>query len=247
MSNEKSQKRVQGMNQEQFLSFIGNGDFFNDLYGNTSACIKEDNHLLLIDCGPQTFNHIQTYESMKNIYSLDVLITHMHPDHVGGLGNLIMYMYYKNDVVTNIFHVNDSIAILLSLMGVKKDMYALHTDSKFKINEYNIEVVKQSHVNEISSYGYLISKDKRKEFYSGDTNRINNNILNMFFNYEIDLIYQDVCSYDYERNPHLSLKKLLNIIPKEDRKRIVPMHLDIELSYYMLCEYGFSDCRYFNG
>ena len=74
------------------LKFIGTGSAFNHQMGNTSAYIKQDNTLFIIDCGETAFarmKQLNLFEGVQNVY---IAITHMHSDHVGSLGSLIAYL-----------------------------------------------------------------------------------------------------------------------------------------------------------
>ena len=80
------------------LKFIGTGSAFNTELGNTSAYIKQDQTLFILDCGETAFTRMKQlniFEDVKNVY---IAITHMHPDHVGSLGSLVFYL--------NIFYIS---------------------------------------------------------------------------------------------------------------------------------------------
>ena len=80
---------------KQTLTFIGRGSAFNVKEGNTSSYIKKGGHLLLIDCGSDVFKNLIEKNILKDVSEVDVLLTHMHPDHFGSLGDLIFYTYFK--------------------------------------------------------------------------------------------------------------------------------------------------------
>ena len=73
------------------LKFLGRGSAFNVKEGNTSAYYKKDNILLLIDCGTTVFKSILDQHLLDNVKEVNVLITHLHDDHVGSLSSLIRY------------------------------------------------------------------------------------------------------------------------------------------------------------
>lgn len=76
------------------LKFLGIGSAFNTELGNTSAFIKENNSLFLIDCGGTVFSKLQELKILEGVKKVYIAITHSHPDHVGSLGDLIFYSYY---------------------------------------------------------------------------------------------------------------------------------------------------------
>ena len=76
------------------LNFIGIGSAFNTQFGNTSAFIKKEDSLLLIDSGGTVFHRLQELNILEELKKIYIVITHTHPDHVGSLGDVIFYSYY---------------------------------------------------------------------------------------------------------------------------------------------------------
>ena len=240
MSNEK----IQISNKlNRSLKFIGRGSAFNTDELNTSAYIKYNRTILLIDCGENIFSNIKKNGLLDDIDNIYILITHLHSDHVGSLSSLIFYMYYEKRIKANIL-LFPNLELYLKLQGNIKGMHYNEIKSTF-IDELNLnfiitnethEQMKESKILRIDkdilieetkpilpSYGYkIIFKDKSKLYYTGDTSSFNKNMLK-----ENNLIiYQDICSRDYPGNIHLSLKKLCEIVPREERHKIYCMHLD---------------------
>lgn len=71
------------------LKFIGTGSAFNTELGTTSAYIKNEDILLLIDCGETTFARIMELKLLEDVKKAYIMITHMHSDHIAGLAALI--------------------------------------------------------------------------------------------------------------------------------------------------------------
>jgi ribonuclease BN (tRNA processing enzyme) len=66
------------------LRFLGVGNAQSPTLGSSSSVLeKNDNPLLLIDCGPDTLNRFRQIYAEKEPASL--FITHTHFDHIGGL------------------------------------------------------------------------------------------------------------------------------------------------------------------
>lgn len=104
------------------LNFIGRGSAFNTKEGNNSTFIKNENHLLLVDCGSDVFSRIMELNLLQNVEEIDVIITHLHPDHFGSLGDLIFYSYFgigegKLPTLT-VHHYSDKLEEILENMGV---------------------------------------------------------------------------------------------------------------------------------
>ena len=58
----------------QTLKFLGRGSAFNTKEGNTAAYIKQDSHLLLIDCGENIFERMVNNNLLDGIEKVDVFV-----------------------------------------------------------------------------------------------------------------------------------------------------------------------------
>lgn len=207
----------------QTLNFLGNGSAFNTEFGNTSAYIKEDKTLLLIDCGETTFQKIKEINLLKGIKNVKVLITHLHSDHSGSLSSLIYYCYYIMGIKVKIYNnsLQNDIEAFLSFQGNRKGVHY-----EFLSNLEGIEEIETSHSEDLKSYGYYIRYKNKSIYFSGDSKSIPEKILKMFLDNEIDEIYQDTCLAEYDGNVHLDFSKLCRYIPKVLRRKVYCMHLD---------------------
>lgn len=224
------------------LNFIGRGSAFNVQEGNTSSYVKKENHLLLIDCGSDVFKSLIEKDVLKDVDEIDVLLTHMHPDHFGSLGDLIFYTYFKMGASQlpslTIHHKSNNLTKTLESLGVYSFMYfeqEFYTEFKGKhrrIKDYFVKPVRVKHYpsladdNQFETIGFDLIINNKSIYYSGDSYIIPKKILTSFLNLEFDEFYQDTCALDYEGNPHLSYKKLLELIPKELRGLVSIMHID---------------------
>ncbi|PKG23316.1 MBL fold metallo-hydrolase [Niallia nealsonii] len=218
------------------LNFIGCGSAFNTALGNNGAFIKKDHVLFLIDCGSSTFARLQKTNLLEGIEEICILLTHTHCDHIGSLGDLILYGYYSMNKLAEanvcVYAPNDlNIKPLLRMMGVEEHTYKLIEFSELTEYQYadfhiDFEPIKVPHVKELKSYGYIIHYDNKTIYYSGDCNEIPANILNRQNNGGFDLFYQDTCIAEYEGNVHLSLKKLDKLMDAKAREKVYCMHLD---------------------
>lgn len=211
------------------LKFLGRGSAFNTKEGNTSSYIKQDSHLLLIDCGENIFERIMNNNLLDGIEKVDVLITHLNSDHVGSLSSLIYYCYFIKKFKVNVYFPSYELQELLKLMGHKREEYNFHrVISIEKIGNISIIPIKVSHIETINCYSYFIKIYNEQDkwiYYSGDSNKITLDNEDLV---ELDEIYQDTSSTDYEGNVHLSLKKLCDAIPVEYRHKVYCMHIDKE-------------------
>jgi len=143
------------------LKFIGIGSAFNTKLGNTSAYIKENNTLLLLDCGELTFDRILSLNLLSDVNEVHIAVTHTHPDHIGSLGSFIFYCYYIKKIKP-IFHSADSDFIkLLEIMGITKEhcyLYNCISDQVADIKNLNLQLlfIPTKHVKELTSFGILL-------------------------------------------------------------------------------------------
>lgn len=232
------------------LNFIGCGSAFNTSLGNNGAFIKSRNNLFMIDCGSSTFERIMKSNLLKDVDNISILLTHMHSDHVGSLGDLILYGFYSMGKIgepnVHIFVPSDlDIKRFLKLVGVEENTYKItqfNNKSSYQYDNFYIEFksIPVNHVKELSCYGYIIHYENKKIYYSGDSNEIPKDILNKLNNDYFDLFYQDTCKADYEGNVHLSLKQLNKLVDYKVRKKVYCMHIDNEFSLKEARELGFN-------
>jgi phosphoribosyl 1,2-cyclic phosphodiesterase len=210
------------------LKFIGSGSAFNTKLGNTSAYIKENGVLLLIDCGELTFDRILKMNLLDGVTEIHVAVTHTHPDHIGSLGSFIFYCYYIKKIKP-IFHAaNTNFIELLNIMGVTSK-HCIFNNCEFKPIDRIKSLISfciNKHVDELTTFGILIAQNDNVIYYSGDSCEIEDYILNAFKRNNICRLYQDTCKTNYEGNPHMSLRKITEIIPLELRDKVYCMHLD---------------------
>jgi ribonuclease BN (tRNA processing enzyme) len=235
--------------EEKMLNFIGNGSAFNTELGNTSAFIKNNNSLLIIDCGGTVFHRLQELNLFDKLENLYIIITHTHPDHVGSLGEVIFYSYYiLKHRPTIFFPKKELIEGFLTNIGVSAEMYKLNSFERIDVNDtqfgkFSIEFLPVSHVDTIPAYGFVMKLNERLFYFSGDANNISSKVINRILNGEINRVYQDTCGLDYEGNNQLSLRKLCNIVPQEFRYKFYCMHLDKHITEKEIKENGFNVAR----
>lgn len=216
------------MNQ---LEFLGRGSGYNPKEGNTSAFIRKNETLLLIDCGETIFKRILEKELTEGIKEIHILITHMHSDHIGSLGGLIGFCFFEYKIITNIyFNEIEKITIFLELLGlIEGESFNVYNAKNKRINSLGIEFFASltKHAKSINTYSYTLKFDSGNDiFYSGDTYETNFDIIP--FLESGNLIYHDTCLNDSRDNVHTSLSVLSNTIPRQYRKQVYCIHIDGE-------------------
>lgn len=214
------------------LSFLGRGSAFNVKEGNTSAFVKNENAILLIDCGENIFERIILKNLLDNVEDVFILITHLHPDHVGSLGSLIFYCYYMKNIRLNILYEDTySLTRLLKLQGASTSQFNIFSSKEaMNLNKFGItkiEAIETEHTPEIESFGYKIDfSEGLRILYLGDINSINNCIIQEIKDGYYSEVYLDTCLKDFKHNPHLSIDRLSKLVPKDIRAKVYCMHYD---------------------
>lgn len=228
----------------KILKFLGTGSCFNTKAGNNSAYfihnIGNKKRLVLFDCGETVFAKIQEIGLLNGIDEVFVLITHLHSDHVGSLSSLIFYLNYVLNIKPVVCFPHNSIILYLDLVGVSRDFYVYVNIGNIY---YYIQAINQNHSKNISSFGYLFKLDSNLIYYSGDSKDISPVILDMFRapNCNITEFYQDVTRY--VNDAHMNINDLVDLFPKEERKRITLMHFDDKELESVAKKYGFRVAR----
>lgn len=228
------------------LCFSGIGGAFNGKLGNNSAFIKKGKSLFIIDCGGTVFSRLEKSGLLKDIENIYIAITHTHLDHIGSLGDLILYCHHiLKGKVSIFFPEKNVIEGFLKIAGVEKKLYKLYDNSSKEIKDKHLGSLKidfkeTSHVEKMNAFGIFLECEGRKIYYSGDSKELKTEIVHMLRENEIEAIYQDTFSKDFEGNAHLSLKKLKEIVPVELRNKVFSMHLDKDLDINNVISEGFN-------
>lgn len=242
--------KTQRMELIDLLKFIGTGSAFRPELGNNGAYIKKGTSLFLIDCGSSTFAKLQQSELLTDVTDITVLMTHLHPDHAGSLGDLIFYGYYsmgemavKN--VTVLAPPSLQVELFLKLSGVVSEFYhytPLEGVQTIEVGDTRIQVepIVVEHVPYIPCYGYVITLDGESIYYSGDSNQIPSTILERFKQGEVVAFYQDTCKAEYPGNVHMPLTDLIDVIPQVLRGKVYCMHFDDSFDFSRANEEGFN-------
>jgi ribonuclease BN (tRNA processing enzyme) len=251
------------------LKFIGRGSCFNSKEGNNSAYIKKGESFLLIDCGCLTANKIIESNLLDGVKKVHILITHFHDDHVGSLGSLLLYCRYALDIIPDIYFEDKQYLVdFLAMQGLLEhevytymtnryvdDMKLTYSPVPTKHYEFYKPIQETVYSSEITKtvvmtnyfkcYGYYLVKNNiertnQHAYYSGDSNSIPKNMLDILEFYDSAILYQDVCLSDEHGYAHLPLSKLCELIPKELRHKVYCMHLNSDELITKCKEEGFN-------
>lgn len=229
------------------LKFLGRGSAHNYKEGNTAAYFVENNELFLIDCGEDVFQKIMGKDLLENKSKIHILITHTHSDHVGSLGSLLSYTYYKlkqkvNIIVSGNEQQKKEIKRVLECFAIKEDAYSF-VDAKDYENKYtsfmSINYIKTEHTPTLSCFSIIFDTSNGIIFYSGDTCEVC--MLEVLFKKKekIEKLYLDLCS-DKENVVHMFIDDVKSVIPGYLTSKVYAMHINDEKCKKLAMSYGFN-------
>ena len=217
------------------LKFIGTGSAFNTELGNTSAYIKQDQTLFILDCGETAFTRMKQlniFEDVKNVY---IAITHMHSDHIGSLGGLIAYLNIFCDIQPTIVITSedsaekqeDDLRNYLTYVGIDEEDYDFSYDDMLEDvlpGLKKVLMVEIKHCDNLTSYAIELYFDNKTIFYVGDNyDKEYLSLLSKQLKPQ-DIIYTDVTNKEYKNRVHISLNELCEIFPENLRAQVYCMH-----------------------
>ena len=212
------------------LKFVGCGAALYPKLYNSNAYFEIDDDLFLLDCGETAFRQHYMAGHFNGKKSVTVLITHMHTDHIGSLGTLIVYCYLQLGIRTCvIFPEPEKLKTVFTLTGVDPEHYALYANiaqsGETRVAAEPIRV--KHHDVMVNAYGLLLDIRGTKVYFSGDTGEIPERILEMLMHGELTAMYQDT-SMNEHGGVHCDFDHLQATIPPEYRHKVYCMHYDGE-------------------
>ena len=219
------------------LKFIGTGSAFNTELGNTSAYVKSNETLLLIDCGESVFARIKKINLLEDVKNVYIIITHLHSDHVASLATLIEYLNIFKGIVPNIILTNEdsneaqeqAISSFLSLQGIEEGEYEFTYADMLEgviTDLVKVELIEVKHFERLTSYAIELYFKDKTIYYTGDiidksylksvAKKLNAN----------DMVYTDCTNKEYKGRVHISIKELQDIFDEKKRAQVTTMHFD---------------------
>jgi ribonuclease BN (tRNA processing enzyme) len=214
------------------LTFLGLGSAFNPTMENSNACFTSGETFFLLDCGETTFGRIWNNPDYVASRAVHVLVTHLHADHVGSLGSLISYSYYVTGKKVRVFHPLDTIVRLLDLLGIQRGCYEfakLEENEEGDIGEgLKAKPLQVDHVDDMTCFGYILSDEKEKIYFSGDAKNMPLEVLKGLSDRSIQRAYQDTSAKESDHPTHATISYLEKIIEPALRSRVFCIHLDYD-------------------
>lgn len=233
------------MNME--IKFLGRGSAHNVEEGNTSAYFLDNNELFLIDCGEDAFSKLKKKDLLDNSSKIHILLTHTHSDHIGSIGSLITYCYYKlNKTVNIILSKNENheleVKRVLDGFAVKSNMYNIVYPDIYE-NAYetfkSINYIKTEHSALLSCFGIIFETKEGSIFYSGDTSEIDLIKVLLKKPKKFYRMYLDMCD-DPDNAVHMYIEDLNEVVPDNFKNRVYVMHFNSKTCIKKALDYGFN-------
>ena len=252
MTIKKFENRINLTNDGQLsLFFLGTGSAFSKInFQNNLLVIKGDTHLL-IDCGTLCPYALETLYNTKISKIRNVILTHPHADHIGGVEEMVLIGKYVTKEPVNIIIPkkfkkklwNESLrgGIQFSETGKMKfedyfreiEIHKILTKPfemyESKIGNINIKLFRTRHVtsrpdslkNSQISYGVLIDE---KVLFTADTQFNEPQLRYLLSRYKtIECIFQDCDISGYSAGVHASYDQLCSL-PPEVRSKMYLCH-----------------------
>ncbi|VVB79393.1 Ribonuclease BN [uncultured archaeon] len=223
------------METKNYIEWIGTGAGLNPVLGNTSFLVSNGERNLLVDCGFTVTLELIKKGKLKDI--TDVLITHQHADHIGGLEGLAFMDFFaykkRGEARPNMYLGSEQFADDLWNNSLRGGLEKIQTDENEPVNAIletyfkvhtgktvsvdglpEVQMFSAPHVVGMENYGLRIGKDV---YYSGDS-------LNLP-PADAKLIFQDCQFYESKSDVHVSYAKLKRELPAEVRAKTYLVHL----------------------
>lgn len=185
------------------LKLIGNGGCFASDLKNTSFYYKDGDTLCIFECNMDTFRFLKNeWKKVYNGGDIVICISHLHEDHVGGLGSFLMFLLHavniSSDKVTIICpDYEDMIDYLDSVAGFMPYYHSV-TDEDYQYKGENgvtrtISLSITSHVSDILCCGFKVDNEF---YYTGDTWHPNDDMIAAFNSGELKALVAEVTLCD---------------------------------------------------
>lgn len=219
------------------LKFLSCGGALNLEMGANCAFIKHKKNLLLIDCCEEAtrklFN-LHLFDGIENVY---VALTHMHFDHVGGIGTLIWFcnfcLGFKPKIIINSKRFKKSLMKFLQLGGVKLELVEFVEQTEFKFDDLTLSMRKTQHADGLECYGIMFKDGDGEYYYTGDTRDLKT-VQAFEKSHNVKKIYCEVSEHDY--GSHLKYEDLKTL----SKDKLIFMHFNSKELYKQIVKDGFK-------
>lgn len=210
------------------LTFLGRGSAFSNKHN--CAYFKENNDLVLLDCSCSVMSELKKL-LLTDITNIYILVTHLHGDHINGIGTFMHMIYWTKNkipftVVVPTASMLNKLKIYLTIEGCETKEYNIITTNDLNKKWFNY-TIETSHVSifEHECFGYDLTISNTHVVYTGDTNILSPFIMNLK---KGDYLYTECSSIN--NNCHLYWYAIKDFLVHLSNKgiHIRLMHIDNE-------------------
>ena len=221
----------------QELEFLGCGGATNVEMGGNCAYLKHQNSLLLVDCCEDATKKLLDKNLFNQIGNIFIALTHMHFDHIAGIGTLIWFCNFrlniKPKIIINSKTFKRKLIKLFKLGGVDLERVEFIPQIDFAFDDLTLEMKRTNHAEELECYGIMFKDNTGKYYYSGDT-RDFENIKQLSLNEEIRTIYCEVSETSH--GVHLCYDDIKTL----NKEKFVLMHFNTKELYEQIVKDGYK-------
>lgn len=248
------------------LFFIGAGTAFAKNTFQTNLLIVKGQTHVLVDCGTMCGYAFENVYNAKMLSVTNLLLTHAHADHIGGVEELAFSSRYINKAKINLI-ITDKFKKKLwneSLKGgfhycedgvlsfddyfnqfkpakIAKKPYELY---EIDFGGINIKLIRTRHVttrknsykNSLISYGLIIDN---RIFFTGDTQFQKEQLEWVLKNFPIETVLHDCDVLGYSEGVHASYTQL-QTLPEEIKKKMYLCHYQKMIGLLDIKKDGFA-------
>lgn len=215
------------------LTFLGRGSAFNPGEGNTSAYLREDGRVLLLDCGETVFGRLIDRGVLADAREVYAVVSHLHSDHCGSLSTLALYCFWRMRQPLTLVTAEDpeyvgQLRRLLGLSGIGEDGVRFLTDRDmpaFRAFE-SLRIVPTEHVPQLRCFSFVFETEEGGAFYSADTRTTRPLEEFLSSHARVAAIWHEATARSAGNDVHTPIARLDEVIPRELRDRTFLMHLD---------------------
>ena len=187
------------------MKFLGIGAAYNPSWGSNSAFFMAGKQLYLMDCGESVFGCMADRPELAECEAVNILITHLHSDHIGSLGSFISYCRHVLGKPVLVASPDHALAVILKLTGIEEEEYEFRTEfAEAFPGGIRVKPLEVVHALHMRCFGYYLSDGHKTG--------------------EVAHVYQEATFKEKQHPSHCSLKKLCESVPEELRARVTCMH-----------------------
>ncbi len=213
-------------------SFLGRGAAFYPHEGNTSAFLRGNGRLLLLDCGESVFSRLIECRALEGVSEVWIAVSHLHSDHCGSLGSLVLYCAQRLGFNAKVLLPDDPVYAgqlrqLIQLFGVPEQLVTYLPDTALQgfdsIDSFRYAPTR--HAPGMRCFSFEFETPGGGVLYTADTCVTDGIAAFIRSHPAFERIYTEAIDAA-SSEVHLPLHQLASLFPPAMRSRVTIMHLN---------------------